>query len=158
MASGKDRLVTGSPGRDSDVFNRLVDCLTPPYLILYLLHTSRGEGEEGRYQSREFTRAELQWFLNRFSSFLAGDARHDIWVHSPSDGGTLIWDRHNLIHGYGPVDRFSSALLALRFSQGTIEVPAPHQHHYRPEFDADAARVLSEYQWTRTALHPEDEQ
>jgi hypothetical protein len=44
------------------------------------------------------------------------------------------------------VDQFASALLALGFAPGEIEVPAAHQHHYRKEFDAHSASLLAEYE------------
>ncbi len=152
------RLVAGAPGGDASVLLRLVECLTPPFFVLYVLHTPRGEGEPGRYQSPQLELGALQSFVSRFASFFAGDARFDLWVHSPSAQGTVIWDRHNLVYGYGPIECFSGALGLLGFSEGKPSVPNPHMHRYRQELDEDAKALLSAYAWQYSPLRPEDEQ
>ncbi|MBS1144924.1 MAG: hypothetical protein H6R14_2330 [Proteobacteria bacterium] len=152
------RLVAGVPGGDSSILLKLVECLTPPFFVLYVLHTPRGEGVPGRYQSPELELAELQSFFTRFASFFAADARFDLWIHSPSAKGTIVWDRHNLIYGYGPIDCFGSVLGSLGFSIGRPLVPGPHMHHYRKEFDGDAEALLSAFSWQHSPLRHEDEQ
>lgn len=152
------RLVAGVPGGDSSVLLKLIECLEAPFFALYVLHSPRGEGDPGRYQSPELEPGELRAFVSRFSKFFAGDARFDFWVHSPVTGGTLVWDRHNLIFGYGPIDCFGRALGSLGFSSGAPVVPDPHRHHYREEFDEEARALLSEYSWHYSPLRPEDDQ
>lgn len=152
------RFVAGVPGGDASVLLKLVERLTPPFFVLYVLHTPRGEGDPGRYQSPQLELGALQSFISRFAAFFAGDARFDLWIHSPSSKGTIVWDRHNLIYGYGPVERFSRALSSLGFSEGRPTVPGPHIHHYRQELDGDAKALLSAYSWQYSPLHPEDEQ
>lgn len=152
------RLVAGVPGGDVSVMLKLIECLTPPFLVLYVLHTPRGEGDPGRYQSPPIEPGELQTFISRFSSYFAGDARFDIWIHSSTAKGTLIWDRHNLIYGYGPIERFNRSLSGIGFSEGKPNVPEPHMHHYRQELDAEATAMLSAFSWQYSPLHPEDEQ
>ncbi len=152
------RIVAGVPRGDIKVFANLIDFLTPPFFLLYLLHTPRGEGESGRYQSPELNGIEVRAFLKRFAAFLSSDARHDIWIHSPSEQATIVWDRHNLIFAYGPLARFESALRSLGFVVGQPRTPSPHEHHYRPEFDGEAAAILQAFDWRRMPLHPEDEQ
>lgn len=152
------RLVAGVPNGDASVLLTLIECLTPPFFVLYVLHTPRGEGNPGRYQSPKLELGSLQSFISRFAPFFAGDARFDLWVHSPSVKGTLVWDRHNLIYGYGPIECFSNALGGLGFSEGKPTVPGPHMHHYRKELDADATAILSAFSWQYSPLHPEDEQ
>lgn len=158
LSSGTLRLVAGVPGGDSAVLLKLIECLEAPFFALYVLHTPRGEGSPGRYQSPELELADLQAFVSRFSHFFAGDARFDLWVHSPSTQGTLVWDRHNLLHGYGPIDCFGRALGSLGFTAKAPVVPDPHRHHYRHEFDEEAKALLSEYSWHYSPLRPEDEQ
>ena len=152
------RLVTGVPGGDVVVLGKLIECLEAPFYILYVLHTPLGEGNPGRYQSPLLQDAELKAFLSRYAAFFKGDARFDLWVHSPSSNGTLAWDRHNLIYGYGPVECFTNALHEIGFSEGKPHIPRPHQHFYRHECDADASNILSEFSWNYSPLHPEDEQ
>jgi hypothetical protein len=152
------RLVAGVPGGDPAVLLKLIECLAQPFFVLYVLHTPRGEGEPGRYQSPELGLCAIQAFVSRYAPFFVADARFDLWVHSPSTGGTLVWDRHNLIHGYGPIECFGSALKLLGFSEGKPHILGPHLHHYRPEFDDDAAAILSAFSWQHFPLRPEDEQ
>jgi hypothetical protein len=152
------RLVAGIPSGRPEVFERLASCLAPPYFLLYVLHTPRGEGEPGRYQSTEISAGKFRSFMARFGTYLSNDARFDIWLHSPSENATLVWDRHNQLFAYGPLDRLAVELRALGFIEGRCEVPAPHQHHYRAEHDTDAAELLSWSSWRHSPLRPEDEQ
>jgi hypothetical protein len=157
---GVDRVAAGVPGGDPTPFERLVLSLEEPYLLLYVLHTPRGEGDAGRYQSPELTSAQFRAFVERFGAYLSSDARFDLWAYSPSERATVVWDRHNQLFAYGPLARFDSELSSLGFQQTEWESAAsvPHQHHYRVENDADAQAVLAWSEWTRTPLRPEDEQ
>jgi len=157
-ASGKPRLIAGVPGGQPAVFERLASCLAPPYFVLYVLHTPRGEGEAGRYQSPEMSVEAFHAFMTRFGSYLAQDARFDIWLHSSSDKATVVWDRHHELFAYGPLERFAAELQALGFTEGERELLDTHQHHYRAECDADAAALLSWQAWRYSPLCPEDEQ
>jgi hypothetical protein len=156
--NGTERIVVGVPGGDPVVFERLGRCLEGPYWLLFVLHTPRGEGEPGRYQSPEIEPERFNAFLARYGAFLSGDGRHDFWLRSPSSEATIVWDRHNLIYAYGPLDDYISALRGLGFSEAEVSIPFPHAHNYRPEFDSDAKTLLLEFEWTRTPLKPEDEQ
>lgn len=153
-----ERLVAGVPGGDATVVLKLVECLTPPLFVLYVLHTPRGEGNPGRYQSPSLEADTFQSFISRFSNFFAADSRFDLWVHSPSTNGTIVWDRHNLLYGYGPVECFRRTLGSLGFSDGRPNLPSPHSHHYRESFDPDGKAVLAAFPWQYSPLHPEDEQ
>lgn len=154
----RDRIVAGVPGGDPSVFEHLVECLEPPYHLLYVLHTSRGEAPLGRYQSPALSSAQVKSFLSQFGLFLSGDARFDLWAYSPSEQATLVWDRHNQLFGYGPVDKFSSKLLALGFTHGYPSIPVPHEHNYHSELDGLAKEVLAAFKWSHSPLQPADEQ
>ncbi len=161
MTSGAFRLVIGASIEGSGLFRALADVLAGPLFLLYILHTPRGEGVEGRYQSPPLDGAEIDDFLKTFAPFLAGDARHDVWVHSGGDGRTLVWDRHDLIYAEGePLEDFEAVLETMGYASGDVpRVGAgPHVHYYRAEFDADAAAVLARFDWTRSDLRAEDEQ
>jgi len=158
-ASGAERLVISVPPDQPDLFLHLASVLSPPYFALYVLHTPRGEGEPGRYQSTELSLEELQGFLNRYQSYFASDARHDLWVYAPESRRTIIWDRHNQIFAEGqPLDDIVATLFGRGFKEGVIDPIPAHFHHYRPEFDGDAKSLLHAFDWYRTALRPEDEQ
>lgn len=159
MRSGTPRVVTYVPNDKADLLRRLSVLLPEPFYVLYILHTSRGQGELGRYQSAELSRAELDQFLVKYEPFFADDARHDVWVYSPSSGRTLIWDRHNLLFAEGePLDDVITSLVAQGFEAGSVEPLDCHFHHYRQEYDEAASSLLAELDWYRTPLRPEDEQ
>jgi hypothetical protein len=158
MGNGSERLVVGVPSGDSIIIRRLAEALEPPYFVLYILHTPRGEGEAARYQSPELDRTQLEEFLIRFSDYLAGDGRFDFWIYSMTDGATLAWDRHNILHAYGPIAEFTSILRGLGFTTGEVNASFEHVHYYRPEFDEDAAEVLGYFSWAASPLKPSDEQ
>jgi hypothetical protein len=140
------------------VFGRLCRCLEAPLFLLYVLHTPRGEGEPGRYQSQEIDHGELDAFLARFAGLLANDGRFDLWAYSPEQDATVVWDRHNQIYGYGASDCFEAALRGLGLTSGEIPVLGEHIHHYRSEYDEDARALLDSMNWIRTPLRPQDEQ
>lgn len=152
------RLLATAPGSDPSVLLTLADRLTPPLILLYVLHTPRGEGEPGRYQGRDMSRAEVHEFVRRFRTLLTTDGRFDLWVHSPWEEATLVWDRHNLIHGYGPVKDLASALRGLGFRPGRPSVPVPHAHNYHAACDGEARALLASQNWLHSPLEPSDEQ
>lgn len=156
--NGRERVLAGMPGGDPAPFARLVERLEPPYQLLYVLHTPRGEGKSGRYQSGELSAEQFEAFVARFGSYLAADARFDLWAYSATDQATVVWDRHDQLFAYGPIEKYVSALRAMGFGEGDVSVSFAHQHHYRQEFDADAAALLAHLPWTRSALREEDEQ
>lgn len=131
--------------------------LEPPFQLLYILHTSRGEGPLGRYQSPQLSRPELDKFFARFGDLLAGDGRHDLWIRSAASGAFFVWDRYNDVYVYG-THSVVEPLAALGFKEGQLEPLGLHQIHYRVEFDRAAQDLLSAFRWTRTGLRPEDEQ
>lgn len=159
MSSGESRIATWVPDGQADLLHQLSGLLQPPYYVLYILHTPRGEGEPGRYQSTELTRDALDDLFAKYNSFFAGDGRHDLWIYSRSTARTLIWDRHNKLFAEGvPLDDIVGALHERGFHEGLLQRLGNHFHHYRPEYDADAANLLGEFGWHWTPLRPEDQQ
>jgi len=157
-SSGASRVETCSPSGDSLIFQRLAQCLEPPYFLLYILHTPRGEAEAGRYQSPKLSADQFRDFIDKFGAFLAADSRFDIWAYSPAANATVAWDRHNLLFAYGPQESFITTLRALGFGDGKPEVAIPHQHHYRKEMDGQASQLLAAYDWAYSPLREEDKQ
>nr|WP_295943761.1 hypothetical protein [uncultured Acidovorax sp.] len=153
-----ERVLAGIPNGESAAFVGLVSNLEPPYFLLYVLHTPRGEGEPGRYQNPALSQEEFLGFVRRFSSYLSSDARFDLWAHSAASQGTVVWDRHNQLFAYGPLAKYCSLLDELGFVHGDAAISFPHQHHYRKEFDDDAKELLGNWPWTYSPLRPEDEQ
>jgi hypothetical protein len=110
------------------------------------------------HQSPLLSRTQTQDFLRRFEAFFLADARYDLWVRSASSGGVIVWDRHNDLCVYGGLVDIADRLMQLGFQEGLPPSIGPHQHHYRREFDGEAAEVLSSFNWHRTPLRPEDQQ
>ena len=155
MNDGSLRLKVGVPAGDIEVPRQLTRCMEPPYQMLYVLHTSRGEGDMGRYQSPPIERAEFDAFLSRYQAYLRADGRFALWVHTPQ--AMLVWDHHNLLYAYGPLPAFEDALRSMGFAPGRLSIPVPHQHSDRPECDADAAAVLAHFDWRHSELQPGDD-
>lgn len=157
MTDGNDRIAATVPGGDPAVFKGLAEQIAAPYCLLYVLVVTRGEGEPGRYQSERLDAGQVRDFLFRFGSFLQQDGRCSLWLHSFADGATVVWDRHDLIYGYGPLERYAAALDFLGFQVGEPAIPFPHSHNYHPSVDSDATDILEAFDWQWEPLHPEDD-
>jgi hypothetical protein len=157
LDNASQRIVATVPGSNPEVVLQLAQCLEEPLCLLYILHTPRGAGEAGRYQSPALSAAEVREFFAEFAPLLTGDGRFDLWISSPGQKATLAWDRHNLLYAYGPLDAFAQRLDAMGFSVGVPTLP-PHSHHYRVELDDLASRLLAHFTWTHSPLRPGDEQ
>jgi len=156
---GALRIVAGLPSELSPAaVSRLIGCLEPPLLALYVLHTPRGDTAPGRYQSPELSEQAAVALVGRFSDLLSRDSRHDFWVHSRNTQATVAWDRHNLVHAYGPIECFEKTLVALGFSPGDPAVPDPHAHHYHEDLDPAGAELMGLFKWRYSPLRPGDEQ
>lgn len=156
--SPERRIVAGIPDGDTAIFAGLLTTLDGPFHLLYVLHTPRGEAAPGRYQSDSLSKAEVSGWLRQFAGFFRADARFDLWAHDPQANATLVWDRHDLLFAYGPLERFEAALREREFIEGDALVPSPHEHRYRPEYDDDARRLIASQTWSYSVLRPEDEQ
>ena len=140
------------------LIRELTSALQDPLQLLYVIHTSRGEGTEGRYQSPALTLTDVDAFLARYAGFLTGDARHDLWIRSTLSNTVFVWDRHNDVYLYDAPPTVLERLTALGFKEGDLAPLGAHTHHYRAEFDDDAREILKAFAWTRTVLRSEDEQ
>jgi len=156
--TGPERLRIGPRGGHRSLMEMLAACAEPPHKLLYLLHTTRTDASLGRYESPWLEPAELKAFLSRFGDFLAQDSRHDLWVLGAGTKGTIVWDRHDMMFAYGPLDRYIHVLESGGFREGWPTLPDPHVHHYHSEWDDAEREMLAYFQWRRTDLRPEDEQ
>ena len=87
----------------------------------------------------------------------------DQWIGTESTSGIDISSPTGdadvaFAFAYGPLARFESELRTLGFSPGVPEVPVPHEHYYRSEFDSFAKKLIEAFEWSYSPLRPEDEQ
>lgn len=159
VVRGVERLRIALDDGHQGFIRTVASCLTGPFQLLYVLHTSRTDAQLGRYESPELNAEAVHVFLDRFGGFLSDDGRHDLWVRSHGDDATIVWDRHNLIFAYGPLDVFESALLerGVRAS-APPSIPDPHVHHYHPERDGEERALLQAFDWNVKPLRESDVQ
>jgi hypothetical protein len=156
--TGPDRLCIGVDQGQISLLWKLAFSVSAPYYVLYVLHTSRCQSQLGRYQSPALDFQALNRFMADFSEFLTNDARHDLWIHSPEAEATLVWDRHDLIYAYGPLERFR-ALLKESLQEGEVNGPPdPHAHMYHAEYDDSERKLLRYFDWSLSPLAASDEQ
>jgi hypothetical protein len=69
----------------------------------------------------------------------------------------LVYDQHNTIFAYGPLERFEALLANKKFKAQEFWFPAPHIHSYAPENDVEEERLMNEAAWTYFPLQKQDE-
>jgi hypothetical protein len=158
--SDAKRLVIAPKSGTTGILERLIETMPEPFWLLYVLVVPRGEGDAGRYQSSELqTRQQVRRFLHEFQTFLETDGRQNLWIRSESGPAMLIYDRHDLIYGYGLIDDGKELLKQIGLSEvssASIKTPDPHSHHYHASLDAEASRLLAYLDWHHTPLRDQD--
>lgn len=158
QTSGPQRLHIGPRGGHRSLMLALAWRMHPRYKVLYVLHTSRTDAALGRYESPDLGPAELEAFFRRFGDFFAQDARHDVWIGGSAPGELLVWDRHDIVYAYGPLDRFTEVLEEGGFREGWPGPPVPHLHLYNAEWDGAEREVLGAFPWRWSELRDGDVQ
>ena len=158
QTTGPERIVLAPSAHQIDLLLELTRQLPEPFFVLYILLVPRDEhNEPGRYQNvTPCSRKELEAFLTTFRSYFEGDGRFHLWTFSLPSRAQLIYDNHNVLYGYGPLDEFASVAKAKGLIQGEVTFPDPHAHHYNAEFDADAQRVMKYWEWIYSPLKDSD--
>jgi hypothetical protein len=155
--TGSERLKIAASNDQIGLLISLLDNLNPPYFILYVLVVSRLRNEHGRYQSPLLeTKQEVVDFLLDFKEYLETDARHHLWIGAMDNNGTLVYDQHNVIYAYGPLNAFKQTLLKLDFTEEEFSFPAPHCHHFHDSNDAFEQELLSYWDWYLFPLEDND--
>jgi len=157
FSDGEERLRIG-PGRGHvELMIELIERLSEPLRLLYVLVAARGRDQPGRYEAASgMSFDDTENFLKEFADFLQSDGRHHLWVSSPGFG-TIVYDRHDVLYAYGPLDKFVEVLQANGLKEGKVEVPAPHWHGYHQDFDEAQSQVLSRFQWIHSKLRTGDD-
>ena len=159
-SDGGSRLVVAPEADQVECLIRLLDAMSEPFWLLYVLVVNRGGNELGRYQSPEpQTRKGAEAFLKNFQGFLEKDGRHDLWIASASSTEMLVYDRHNVIYAYGSLRKWQPTLSEMQFSEvPSIRFPSPHSHHYHQSMDDEEHRMVVHWDWNRTPLMPSEEE
>ena len=136
----------------------LVERIPEPLRLLYVLVVSRGREQSGRYEAASGMSFDDTEILRR-SSVTSFSPMGGIISGSTSPGfGTIVYDRHDVLYTYGPLDRFVEVLKANGLKEGKVRTPRPHTGTgLYPEFDESQSRVLSRFQWIHSRLHPGDD-
>jgi len=159
LTTGPERLRIAPRDGHASVLLALAEAVGPEYKVLYVLHTPHGDASAGRYESPAIDTSALRGFIRHFSGFIAGDSRHDLWVHTRIANATFVWDRHDLLYAYGPLSAFEAILTRLGLRRGTpVPMPDPHAHRYHSEWDTSERELVSWFDWEVTPLREEDEQ
>ena len=153
---GADRLLIAPSGGHVELLIELSRCLGEPFGILYVLVVGRSGGKRRDIRARGRWRREAEDFLRGFSRFLESDGRHHLWISSVPDRATLVYDRHNILYAYGPLELYEQVLAARGMRQGAVVFPAPHSHHYNAELDEEEDRMMSVWPWKEFPLSEQD--
>ena len=159
-SGGGSRLVVAAETDQVECLIRLLDAMSEPFWLLYVLVVNRGGNELGRYQSpAPQTKKDAEAFLKDFQRFLEKDGRHSLWIASASSPEMLIYDRHNVIYAYGSPGQWQPTLSEMQFSEVPfVRFPSPHSHHYHQSMDDEERRMVGHWDWNRTPLMPSDEE
>ena len=157
--AGPNRLIVAPSSAHINLMLDLARHIHPPYHCLYVLLLSRGDRHDtGRYESPLIeTYDELCDFCNRFKSYLESDGRHHFWIGAPDDNGLLVYDQHNVIYAYGPLQQFKEFLLSKGFKRQKVKFPAPHAHKYHVENDPTEEELIKYWKWRVFPLQEGDE-
>ncbi|MBL8876535.1 MAG: hypothetical protein JNM86_12135 [Phycisphaerae bacterium] len=101
---------------------------------------------------------EIDEFLREFGEFFDRDARHCVWIGQPNKSGLIVWDSHQWVYGYGPLEKMQRAAEARGLVSGRAEIPVPHKHNFHAIFDDAEEEVLSRFEWLRTPLLDGDDE
>ena len=159
--SGGNRICFTSESGYVGLLLSLSDAIAEPFYFLYVLIVSRqSKHEAARYQSPELSREKFRSFLSYNANFFEQDGRHNLWIYSPNDNATIVYDRHEIGYAYGSLEVFKSVLE----KSGLKEVRAveqydsvPHEHHYHSEFDDEENSVLKAFEWKKSPLREQDQ-
>jgi hypothetical protein len=156
--TGPERLVIAASERGADLLLQLAAVLGEPFSLLYVLLTPRTGSEEGRYQSPWMDRAALNDLFADLAAFWDQDGRHHVWLFSGPERATLVYDQHNVIYAYGPLEDFVRLLEASGYVEASeLSFPAPHRHSFHGEFDVAEHKLVTMPGWTRFPLQAGDE-
>ncbi|MCW5947304.1 MAG: hypothetical protein KIT74_09775 [Fimbriimonadales bacterium] len=152
-AVDKTRLCIAPSSDHIGLLIKLSRVMASPFRVRYVLQVPSEMFPAGRYDlTNDFSLADLESFLKRFSTFFEEDGRHHIWIRSSDAVSALVYDQHNIIYAYGSLDAFERVCTNEGMTEGSVDVPFPHAHAFQEKYDQELAVLLSEWSWERTDL------
>lgn len=149
----ESRLCIAPSSSHIELLIKLSRAMASPFRIRYVLQVPSELFLAGRYDlTNDFSRDELESFLNRFSRFFEEDGRHHIWIRTSDVASALVYDQHNIIYAYGQLDAFTRVCVEEGMTKGVVDVPFPHAHAFQEKYDQDLAVLLSEWSWEHSDL------
>jgi hypothetical protein len=157
--TGPSRLVIAPASNQIALITRLATVMRAPFEVLYVLLVPRGGGKSGRYQApKPIDFGEVELFLWQFQELFESDARQHVWVGSADNSSLLVYDNHNVIYAYGPLEEFERILASAGLARcEDVRFPKPHTHRYNFEFDQQAESVLKYWEWVHSPLQESDD-
>jgi hypothetical protein len=152
VISGVQRVLVASEENGVDTLRKLLRFYAGPFRLVYMLVTPPEGYEPTKYQVEDLGVGEVDAFLARFQVFLSSDARHHIWIHAKTSGGTLIYDEHDWIYCYGAQDSVLEWLKANQFSDSMPEIPFPHLHNENAANDQVMEDLLLALPWKKVPV------
>jgi hypothetical protein len=157
-AAGPARLVAAPDRGQVALLLELARTLPGPFLVIYVLLSTRGLRPTGRYQTtRPISGEQLEGFLAEYREFLEQDGRHHLWIGSAVEPSTLVYDQHQVLYLYGRLEAYAEVLRRAGMDEGPVEIPVEHRHESHDEFDATEHRLMGHFMWTWNPLEPDDE-
>jgi len=157
QTTGRERIAVAPSSNHFSLLFHLAQHLPDPFCALWILAVSRGQAAPGRYQSPWLPLGELQSALEPHHTFISEDGRSHLWLFCHAASATLVWDNHNVLYLYGPLEHFQTVLIRAGLSDGQISIPFPHSHHYHAALDDHEAALAHLFPWRVTPLQESDE-
>lgn len=156
--TGPDRLVLAPAERQIDLILDLLRPLPAPFGVLHVLVVSRcGNAAARRQEPAPMQLRDVAGFLREFEEFFERDGRHHVWVTSLPSQITIVYDNHNIVYAYGPLEQFVGHAEARGLARRAIEIPVPHHHCFNSEYDDAEAALLARFDWLEFPLQPGDD-
>ncbi|WP_437977593.1 hypothetical protein WMF11_12160 [Sorangium sp. So ce295] len=144
--------------RQIDLILDLLRPLPAPFGVLHVLLVSRcGNAAARRQEPAPMQLRDVAGFLREFEEFFERDGRHHVWVTSLPSQSTIVYDNHNLVYAYGPLEQFIGRAEARGLARRAIEIPVPHHHCFNLEYDDAEAALLDRFDWLEFPLQPGDD-
>jgi hypothetical protein len=144
-----NRLIAAPDGNQVDLILKLAEAMEEPFQVAYILLVPREDGQdEGRFElTAPLTYDALAAFLWRYRKLFEEDGRHHLHISSDLSGSSIVYDQHNVLYLYGQTDRAVGVLNGSGLSEGQVDFPSPHSHHYHGEMDSLLDDMLERYDW-----------